>query len=92
MPSRGRAGLASRSNSKEGRIFPGWQVRPGRCRKSRMIASLATTGSSTSNPRAMIRAAIEICWMSIPRIAQKPRVMAIVIGIDRATAGRFATP
>ena len=33
---------------------------------SRLMASPATTGSSTRSPSEMISAAIDICWMSMP--------------------------
>src|SRR6201984_2999986 len=51
---------------------------------SRTIASPDTTGTSTSNPRAMISEAIETCCRSIPRVLMTPNVIASVIGIDAA--------
>src|ERR1700755_2246744 len=51
---------------------------------SRAIASPETTGTSTSNPRAMISEAIETCCRSIPRVLMTPNVIASVIGIDAA--------
>ena len=50
----------------------------------RLIESPATTGSSTSNPRAMIRVATETCWMSMPRRYIMPNVIASVMGMEIA--------
>src|SRR5689334_13318357 len=52
--------------------------------KSRLIASPATTGSSTSKPNAMINEAIETCWRSMPSTYIMPNVIASVIGIESA--------
>ena len=46
-----------------------------------LIASPATTGTSTSRPRAMISVAMEICWRSIPSMCDIPKVIKRVIGI-----------
>ena len=54
------------------------------CASSRLIASPATTGSSTSSPKAMISEAIDICWISRPSNCMKPNVMARVTGIEIA--------
>src|SRR5215469_17243703 len=51
---------------------------------ARLIESPATTGSSTSNPRAMIRVATETCWISTPSRCVNPNVIASVMGIDTA--------
>ena len=48
---------------------------------SRLMASMATTGSSTNSPRAMISDAMETCWMSTPSTSIMPNVMASVTGI-----------
>ena len=50
----------------------------------RLMASPATTGSSTSRPRAMIREAIETCCRSMPSMCIMPKVMARVRGMERA--------
>src|SRR6266568_958714 len=54
------------------------------CASSRLIASPATTGSSTSRPKAIINEAIDICWISKPSNCMKPNVMARVTGIEIA--------
>ncbi len=41
-------------------------------RASRLIASPATTGSSTSRPSAMMSDAIETCWRSMPEQVHQP--------------------
>src|SRR5215212_9513635 len=64
------------------------------CASSRLIASPATTGSSTSRPKAMINEAIDICWISRPSNCMKPNVMATVTGIEIAmtSAERSSKP
>src|SRR5262250_2060641 len=52
--------------------------------RSRLMASPATTGSSTRSPSAMISVAIETCCKSIPSINIMPYVMASVSGIEMA--------
>jgi hypothetical protein len=51
---------------------------------ARLMASPATTGSSTRSPSAMISDATEICCRSIPRRCIIPNVIARVSGIDSA--------
>src|SRR6185295_10059041 len=52
---------------------------------SRLMASEATTGSSTSIPNAMMSAAMEIWCNGIPASAMPPNVIATVSGIAVAT-------
>jgi hypothetical protein len=50
------------------------------------MASPATTGSSTSRPRAMIKEASETCCRSIPRLKIMPKVSARVVGMESMTS------
>ncbi len=52
--------------------------------RSRLMASPATTGSSTSSPRAIMSDAIDTCWRSMPSRCIIPKVMASVRGIEMA--------
>src|SRR5262245_19160424 len=49
-----------------------------------LIASPATTGSSTNKPSARINDAMEICCTSSPSSCMKPKVIAKVIGMHSA--------
>ena len=51
---------------------------------ARLIESPAITGSSTSNPRAMINVATETCWISMPSRYIAPKVIARVMGMEIA--------
>ena len=51
---------------------------------ARLMASPATTGSSTSRPRAMMSEATDTCCRSTPRTDIIPNVIATVIGIESA--------
>src|SRR5258705_5543939 len=50
----------------------------------RLMESPAITGSSTNNPRAMIKVATETCWISTPIRYKTPNVIASVTGMDMA--------
>src|SRR5262245_6305907 len=52
--------------------------------RSLLIASPATTGSSTSKPSAIISVAIETCCKSMPSRCIMPNVIASVTGIEIA--------
>src|SRR5258708_33763113 len=52
--------------------------------RPRLMASPATTGLSTNRPNAMMSVAIETCWRSSPITAAMPRLMASVMGMEKA--------
>ncbi len=52
--------------------------------RPRLIPSPATTGTSTSRPKAIMSVATETCCRSIPNMYVTPNVMARVMGIARA--------
>ncbi len=74
-----RMARASRVGPSQAAIKGGWPAA-----NSRLMASLATTGSSTSKPRAMISEAMETCWRSTPAMYDMPNVMVRVMGMERA--------